>query len=73
MYATIAPQNDFFIYVPLIQKSEENAKIQSASSVYEKNVLSTTKSSSQVPFSNWTPISLPGHLTIYAHSCGEEL
>jgi hypothetical protein len=69
MYAGIAPQQDFFLYVPLVREEAIDLTIQ--------NIL--PKTAEQVPgehdtsleLSTWTKIILPA-LTIYTHHCGEE-
>jgi hypothetical protein len=67
MHAGFVPQRDFFIYVPLLQKQ---AEIQDCDT---KNGHTT-----RIPFEepsvlkNWERIALPGQLTVYTHTCGEE-
>lgn len=67
MYTGIAPQQDFFIYVPGMRKREEDAVISRSRLEQERNY----RNDVYVELATWTRMALPGHLTIYTRGYAE--
>ncbi len=72
MHAEISPQQDFFIYVPLIREQEGKAKVQRNPLLWEEQLVRDMEKNSHLSLSTWTRVPLPGRITIYTRPCGEE-
>ena len=57
------PQEEFFIYVPLLHTKES---LTAASDSRDENVLNRSA------YEDWIKISLAERFVVYAHVCGEE-
>lgn len=68
MHAGLVPQHDFFIYVPLIQKQEASAQSQA----YYHKAQEALRKSAEPVLKYWTKVALPGQLTVYTRTCGDE-